>query len=70
MASAATPDMQHLTAAGRRLEYYWTAEHDGESPALIFLHIAFAVTFHLIRTLPGGTASRVAAEVARKGKIS
>jgi hypothetical protein len=47
--------------------------HEGlaeATPALIFLHIAFAVTFHLIRTLPGGTASRVAAEVARKGKIS
>ena len=38
MASAATPDMQHLTAAGRRLEYYWTAPHDGDSPALVFLH--------------------------------
>jgi pimeloyl-ACP methyl ester carboxylesterase len=38
MSSANAPDMQHLTAAGRRLEYYWTAEHDGESPALIFLH--------------------------------
>ncbi|MDA0787778.1 MAG: alpha/beta hydrolase [Proteobacteria bacterium] len=34
----ASPDMQHLTAAGRRLEYYWTAEHDGEGPALLFLH--------------------------------
>jgi pimeloyl-ACP methyl ester carboxylesterase len=38
MSRSSIPDMQYLTAAGRCLEYYWTAEHDGESPALIFLH--------------------------------
>ena len=38
MSSAVAPEMQHLTAAGHRLEYYWTAEHDGEGPALVFLH--------------------------------
>lgn len=38
MSSAAAPEMQHLTAAGHRLEYYWTAPHDGDAPALVFLH--------------------------------
>lgn len=38
MPSATTPEMQHLTAGGHRLEYYWTAPHDGDGPALIFLH--------------------------------
>jgi len=38
MSAAAVPEMQHLTAAGRRLEYYWTAPHDGERSALLFLH--------------------------------
>ena len=38
MSSAAAPEMKHLTAAGHRLEYYWTAEHDGEGTALVFLH--------------------------------
>ncbi|MBL6931707.1 MAG: hypothetical protein ISR45_02075 [Rhodospirillales bacterium] len=47
--------------------------HEGlaeATPALIFLHIAFAVTFHLIRTFPGGTASQIAMAVANKVKIS
>jgi len=38
MPSQTKPEMQHLTAAGHRLEYYWTAAHDGEGPALVFLH--------------------------------
>ena len=38
MAPDKAPEMQHLTAGGRRLEYYWTAEHDGTGPALVFLH--------------------------------
>ena len=38
MAPADRPDMQYLTAAGRRLEYYWTAPYDSDGPALVFLH--------------------------------
>lgn len=43
--------------------------HEGlaeATPALIFLHIAFAVTFHALRSLPSGTMSKVAAEAINK----
>ena len=45
--------------------------HEGlaeATPALIFVHIAFAVTFHALKSLPSGTAARVAAEVINKNK--
>mgnify|MGYP001192518200 CR=1 FL=1 len=38
MSSKERPELRHLTAAGHRLEYYWTAPHDGDGTALVFLH--------------------------------
>jgi len=38
MSSTDRPELQHLTAGGHRLEYYWTAPHDGDGTALVFLH--------------------------------
>ena len=38
MSSTDRPELQYLTAGGHRLEYYWTAPHDGDGTALVFLH--------------------------------
>ena len=47
--------------------------HEGlaeATPALIFAHIALAVTFHALKSLPSGSASRVVAEVLNKSDKS
>jgi hypothetical protein len=47
--------------------------HEGlaeATPALIFVHIAFAVTFHALKSLPPRTVSRVTADVINKNKSS
>ena len=43
--------------------------HEGlaeATPALIFVHIAFAVTFHAIKSLPTGAVSRVTADIINR----